>query len=115
MKDQSYRVYAVVRQIPYGRVATYGQIADMAGLGGQAREVGYMLFDVPADSGIPWHRVINARGEISARSIPGGEDKQRLHLEEEGVKFDEHGRISLQLFGWIPLQQTKPEAQGSLW
>jgi methylated-DNA-protein-cysteine methyltransferase-like protein len=115
MKDHSYRVYAVVRQIPYGRVATYGQIADMAGLGGQAREVGYMLFDVPADSEIPWHRVINARGEISARSIPGGEDKQRLRLEEEGVKFDEHGRISLQLFGWMPLQPTKPEAQGSLW
>ena len=113
MKDQSYRVYAVVRQIPYGRVATYGQIADMAGLGGQAREVGYMLFDVPADSGIPWHRVINARGEISARSIPGGEDKQRLRLEEEGEKFDEHGRISLQLFGWMRLQQTKPHAPGT--
>lgn len=115
MKDRDYRVYAAVNQIPYGRVATYGQIADMAGLSGMARQVGYVLFDIPADSEIPWHRVINARGEISARSIPGGEHAQRARLEQEGVKFDEHGRISLKLFGWKPLQQNDMEGQQTLW
>lgn len=106
-------MYAAVNKIPYGRVATYGQIAKLAGLGGMAREIGYVLFDLPADSAIPWHRVINMRGEISARSMPGAENEQRLRLEQEGVKFDEHGRVSLKLFGWI--QEPEPEDQGSLW
>lgn len=115
MKDRDYRVYAAVNQIPFGRVATYGQIAEMAGLSGMARQVGYVLFDVPTDSAIPWHRVINARGEISARSMPGAENGQRLRLEQEGVKFDEHGRVSLRLFGWKPFQQGDAKDQGTFW
>ncbi len=117
MKDRNYRVYAAVNQIPFGRVATYGQIAEMAGLSGMAREVGYALFDIPSDSEIPWHRVINARGEISARSLPGAgaELEQRTRLESEGVQFDEHGRIPMKLFAWKPFQQEDPTAQSSLW
>jgi len=58
------QIYAIVRQIPCGQVATYGQVAELANLPGQARLVGYALFRVPSDE-IPWHRVINAKGEVS--------------------------------------------------
>ena len=62
------QIYAVVRQIPEGQVATYGQVAELAGLGGKARLVGYALYRVDMrSSDIPWHRVINAKGEISHR------------------------------------------------
>ena len=62
------QIYAIVRQIPEGQVATYGQVAELAGLGGKARLVGYALYRVDMrSSDIPWHRVINAKGEISHR------------------------------------------------
>jgi methylated-DNA-protein-cysteine methyltransferase-like protein len=67
-------IYAVVCQIPYGQVATYGQVADLANLPGRARLVGYALYRVPADSEIPWHRVINAKGEISESPVRYGSD-----------------------------------------
>lgn len=100
--ERNLSVYAAVCQIPYGYVATYGQIAEMAGFKGMARQVGYVLFSIPSDSAIPWHRVINARGEISQRSKPGADLKQRRRLEQEGIKFDERGRVSLPIFGWNP-------------
>ena len=59
------RIYAIVRRIPRGRIASYGQVARLAGLPGHARQVGYALHALPEDSGIPWHRVINARGRTS--------------------------------------------------
>ncbi|MDQ3283053.1 MAG: MGMT family protein, partial [Acidobacteriota bacterium] len=62
------RIWSVVRRIPRGRVATYGQIAELADLEGPARQVGYALHNLPEPSDVPWHRVINARGEISPRS-----------------------------------------------
>ena len=96
------RVYAVVRRIPRGRVATYGQVAMIAGLGGHARQVGYALHVLPVESVVPWHRVINARGEISLRSGAGGDVTQRLLLEREGVRFDARGRVDLKIFGWRP-------------
>jgi len=96
------RIYNVIRRIPRGRVATYGQIADLAGLPGHARQVGYALAATPGDLSIPWHRVINARGEVAARSDPFDrvEDRQRRLLEEEGVAFDARGRVSLNRFQW---------------
>ena len=94
------RVYAAVRRIPRGRVATYGQIAAVAGLRGMARQVGYALHALPTDSVVPWHRVINARGEISRRGTYGSEVDQRLRLEREGVRFDARGRVALDAFGW---------------
>lgn len=95
------RIYAVVRKIPRGRVATYGQIATLAGLDGQARQVGYAMAAVPASSAVPWHRVINAQGRISMRREgPGGTIVQQLLLEREGVRFDAGGRVALTKFRW---------------
>lgn len=95
-------IYAVVRQIPVGRVATYGQVARWAGYPGYARQVGYALFRLPPqETDVPWQRVVNARGEISMSPLRfGSDDWQRSLLEAEGVSFDSHNRIDLTLFGW---------------
>jgi methylated-DNA-protein-cysteine methyltransferase related protein len=94
------RIYAVIRRIPRGRVATYGQIAELAGLPGHARQVGYALHALPSGTTVPWHRVINARGEVSLRTSPGAELTQRMLLEREGVPFDARGRVDLRRVGW---------------
>ncbi len=94
------RIYSVVRRIPHGRVATYGQVAALAGLGGHARLVGYALSALDEGSTVPWHRVVNARGEVSRRSDPFYEGLQRRLLEEEGVAFDDRDRIPLARFRW---------------
>jgi methylated-DNA-protein-cysteine methyltransferase-like protein len=97
------RIYDEVRKVPRGKVATYGQIASLAGLAGQARQVGYAMAAVPKSSAIPWHRVINAQGRVSMRSEgPGGTIIQQQLLEREGVVFDGGGRVSLGRFGWKP-------------
>jgi methylated-DNA-protein-cysteine methyltransferase-like protein len=99
LSDTYERIYAAVRRVPRGRVATYGQIAAVAGLPGHARQVGYALHALKASTGVPWQRVINAKGMISLRPMRGGVS-QRLLLEAEGVKFDAAGRVSLTKFGW---------------
>lgn len=97
------RIYAVVSRIPRGRVATYGQIARLANLPGQARLVGYALSAIPDGSRIPWHRVVNARGQVSDRRDGGPMAVvQRLLLEREHVRFDARGSIRLELFRWRP-------------
>jgi methylated-DNA-protein-cysteine methyltransferase-like protein len=96
------RIYAVVRRIPRGRVATYGQVARLAGIGRDPRQVGYALHVLPRHSLVPWHRVINARGEISLPRSEGGDVTQRFLLEREGVRFNARGRVDLDLFGWKP-------------
>lgn len=96
------RIRAVVEAIPVGRVATYGQVAALAGLPGHARQVGYALHSLPEGTEVPWHRVINARGEVSPRSSPGWEGFQRSLLEGEGVAFDRRGRVDLGRFRWEP-------------
>jgi methylated-DNA-protein-cysteine methyltransferase-like protein len=95
------RIYAIVRRIPRGRVASYGQVARMAGLPGRARQVGYAMYALPNGSKVPWHRVINARGTVSRRRVPGAELTQRMLLEKEGVRFGAGGRIPLERFGWL--------------
>ncbi len=90
----------MVRKIPRGRVATYGQIAELASLEGHARHVGYALHNLPAKNNVPWHRVVNAKGEISARSGGDSHELQRLLLEAEGVEFDRSGRVDLKRFRW---------------
>ena len=98
-----HRIYRVVRRIPSGRVATYGQVAEWAGLPRAARQVGYALHALRGgDEDVPWQRVINARGEVSERAAPGAEAVQRALLEREGVVFDERGRIDLARYGWRP-------------
>ena len=96
------RIYAVVARIPAGRVATYGQVAALAGLGRAARQVGYALHALPEGSDLPWQRVINSRGEVSPRALPGWDGYQRHLLEEEGVAFDAAGRVDLGRFLWDP-------------
>lgn len=96
------RIYEVIRRIPRGRVATYGQIAELAGIPGQPRRIGYALSALPADSGIPWHRVINAQGRISFPAGSGPEKLQRRLLKQDGIAFDSTRRISLSLFRWLP-------------
>ncbi|WP_136516161.1 MGMT family protein [Geomonas edaphica] len=95
-------IYAVVAAIPKGTVATYGQVALLAGLPGRARQVGYALHAL-ADPSLPWHRVVNAKGEISLRTGGSEGDRvQRLRLEAEGVVFDRGGRIDLKRYRWRP-------------
>jgi methylated-DNA-protein-cysteine methyltransferase-like protein len=102
MKTSYRRVYAAVSRIPRGRVATYGQIADVAGLPRQARLVGYALNVLPPDTQVPWHRVVNAQGKISVRSGGlGAEDLQAHLLRREGVRFTA-GVIPLGRFRWKP-------------
>ena len=97
------RIYRVVSRIPRGRVATYGQVARLAGLAGQARLVGYALSALHEGSPLPWHRVVNARGQISARRDGGPESVlQRLRLKRERVAFDARGCIRLDRFRWRP-------------
>ena len=96
------RIYATIRMIPRGCVATYGQIADLAGLPGHARQVGYALHSLPEGSDVPWQRVINAQGRVSPRSAPGWDELQQRILLDEGVVFGSTGRIDLDRFGWQP-------------
>jgi len=103
------QIYRIVAQIPPGKVATYGQIAELLGLWGRARQVGYALFRVAPDSGIPWHRVINAQGKISySGRRQGSDDLQRLLLEQEGIDFDPQERVDLQRYGWQPPVNIAP-------
>ena len=94
-------ICAVVRRIPQGWVATYGQVAAMAGLPRRARLVGYVLQHLGTTTDIPWHRVVNAKGEVSYTLSRHGSDafQQRL-LEEEGVVFDDRNRFNLERFRW---------------
>lgn len=100
--DSYARIYAVVRRIPRGRIATYGQVAELAGLWGHARQVGYALHALPSGTNVPWHRVLNAEGSCSLRTVPGAELTQRLRLEQEGIRFDVRGRVSLARVRWRP-------------
>ena len=91
----------VIARVPRGKVITYGQVADLAGLPGHARLVGYSLHGLPAESRLPWHRVVNAQGLVSQRSEPGpSAGLQRHLLEEEGIAFDERDRIDLRRYRW---------------
>lgn len=101
MSDSYERIYAVVRRIPAGHVATYGQVAQLAGLPRQARLVGYALHGCPR--ALPWHRVINARGRISLPADSTAAMTQRRRLTEEGVAFW-GGRVNLARFRWTPNQ-----------
>lgn len=103
------RVYAAVARIPAGRVATYGQVAALVGAPRGARQVGYALAALPAGSAVPWHRVVNARGEISV----GGASAvtQRLRLVRERVLAEGAARVDLAKFGWRA-RGARPEPRG---
>ena len=94
------RVYAVVAAVPQGTVATYGQIAEQAGVG--PRNVGQALSALPPGSDCPWHRVINAQGRVSIRPHRHAAVRtQKRRLEKEGILFQD-GKVDLNVFRWHP-------------
>jgi methylated-DNA-protein-cysteine methyltransferase related protein len=98
-------IHAVIRRIPRGRVATYGQIAELAGIPGGARVAAAALkISTPADR-LPWQRVIGKRGKLVGRIAihdPVGAAIQRGLLEREGVAVGDAGRVELAVYGWLP-------------
>ncbi len=93
------KIWQVVALVPKGKVATYGQIARLAGFGRNARIVGYALHHTPDELEIPWHRIVNARGKISLPVVNGKYDLQHQLLEREGIVFKNHN-INLNQFQW---------------
>ncbi len=93
-------VWQVVASIPPGRVCSYGGVAALAGLPGRARLVGRILSQLPTDSTLPWHRVINAGGHISFAPQSEAWREQRRRLQAEGIEFSAGGRVSWKRFGW---------------
>jgi methylated-DNA-protein-cysteine methyltransferase-like protein len=95
----SHRIKQLIKAIPYGKVATYGQIASHAGNSRASRQVAWILHSSSKKDGLPWHRVINSKGRIS---LPpqGGYEVQKKLLEIEGIAFKENGSIDLDTFLW---------------
>lgn len=97
MQERWLAIRRAVEAIPRGHVASYGEVAAMAGLPGRARLVGKVLSSLPPEHAVPWHRVVNARGEI--RVSGSAAQRQRRLLLEEGVGFTAHGRVDMRRFG----------------
>ncbi len=97
------RVWKLVRAIPRGRVATYGQLSTMIAHRLTPIGIGWAIRALPLKSPVPWHRVVNAKGEVSPRRDGSEHDRlQRLMLEKERVRFDRSGRIPLAQYRWRP-------------
>ena len=93
------QIWQIVLEIPKGKVATYGQIANLAGLPGYARYVGYTMRILPDETKLPWHRVVNSKGSISFKAGTKPYLLQKSLLEEEGIVFIK-GKFSLKKYGW---------------
>lgn len=96
MNNFDQQVFAFVYQVPAGKVATYGDIAKLAGMPSHARQVGKVLSRLPADSKLPWYRIVNSQGKISLQGDRG--DYQRQQLAVEGIFLSAHGTISLKKY-----------------
>ena len=107
------RVYELVKQIPTGRVMTYGQIAELLGEGYTPRTVGFVMHAADEET-TPWHRVINSQGACSTGRVILPPDKQQRMLEAEGVEFDARGRCNLGRYRWIPDEAEEEEKQGEV-
>jgi methylated-DNA-protein-cysteine methyltransferase-like protein len=103
------KVYRLVRQVPPGKVTSYGAVARMLGNPRAARTVGWALHSIPEDSDVPWQRVINSQGRISTSCREHGAGRQRELLEGEGVEFDERGDVDWDRFGWEGLTWLEVE------
>jgi methylated-DNA-protein-cysteine methyltransferase related protein len=103
MSEFFQRVYAIVARIPRGKVVTYGQIAAALGDPRQARTVGWALRSTPGWLDIPWHRVVNSSGGISTRCTVDELNVQRELLEDEGIVFNEDGRLDLERYRWTEI------------
>ncbi len=98
MTEFTAKVRRLIRSVPRGRVATYGQIAALAGNPRGARAVSWILHSAPPDAGLPWHRIVGVAGKISLKGEGG--IIQRELLAAEGVDSDSRGRIDIKAFGW---------------
>lgn len=98
-------VHEVVATIPVGKVATYGQVAELAGMRGAAQEVGVIMSRVKAEQDLPCHRVVNKTGVLAPKYVFGGQERQRAALEAEGVCFMSDGRIDMARHRWGEEQQ----------
>ena len=98
--DNNHRIWQVVAAIPKGKVSTYGEIAQKAGMFGAARRVGMALKVLPVNTRIPWHRVVNAQGRISLPEGSAAHAIQRDRLESEEIQFKANGSINLDRFRW---------------
>ncbi len=96
MNNFELQVFALVYQVPEGKVATYGDIAKLAGMPKNSRQVGKVLSRLPTDSKLPWHRIVNSQGKISLQGSRG--DYQRQQLAAEGILLSVHGTISLKKY-----------------
>ena len=114
VEDKSYRgrVFDIVRQIPKGKLMTYGQIAIILGEGYTARTVGFVMHD--AEKGVPWQRVINAQGACSTQHLLLPHNMQQMMLEKEGVVFNEKGKCDLEKYRWKPEGYEEEDDQPSL-
>lgn len=106
------QVYAVVRQIPPGKVASYGQVAALLGHPRAARTVGWALAALRDSDGpdVPWQRVINSQGRVSIRHMEHAPEEQQRLLEAEGVEFNHQGKVDWKRFGWQGLSPVELEA-----
>ncbi len=113
--DKNYRerVYEIVRQIPVGKVMTYGQIADILGEGYTARTVGFVMHAAQTES-VPWQRVINSQGGCSTGKLFLPYNVQQKILEDEGVFFNDKGKCDLEKYRWSPDASEEEEIQPSL-
>lgn len=98
-------VYAQTALVPFGRVTTYGKLAELSGYPGASREVGIAMGRVPEKSGLPCHRVVNKNGTLAPSHAFGGPEKQRALLLQEGVTFDEKGLVNVSRHMW-PQEET---------
>lgn len=114
------QVWAMVRKVPAGKVATYGQIAGLLAVPEGMNPRDYQAFSprwvggamAACPEGVPWQRIINSQGKISPR--PGAEEQRRL-LEEEGVEFNARDRVDLKRYQWAGPEQSQQEQQASFW
>jgi len=95
-------VLAVVRRIPKGKLASYGQVAAMAGFPQRPRQVGMVLSGLPEGTSLPWHRVVNARGYVPSRGRWWGAFEQIVRLRDEGIDVDDLGNLDLATHRWLP-------------
>ena len=101
MENREQMIWQTVAAIPRGKVATYGQVAAMAGMPGSARQVGTALKRLPPDSNVPWHRVVNAQGKISLPNNSDGFKQQQSRLDDEGIAVN-NGKLNLYECQWRP-------------
>ena len=99
-------VKSLIKRIPVGKVATYGQIAMHAGNSRASRQVAWILSSSSQKDNLPWHRIINSKGKISL-PIGGGFEEQKGLLEKEGVEFDSSGKVNLEIFLWDPFDEVE--------